>query len=60
MKKKVCTECKIIVEADACPLCKKTQFSTNWKGRIYVLDPEKSEIAKKVNHTAKGEYAIKV
>jgi len=59
-KKKVCKQCRIFVDGDACPICKNANFSTNWKGRLAVLDPEKSEIAKKVGLKQKGEYAIKV
>jgi DNA-directed RNA polymerase subunit E" len=59
MKKKVCKQCKLFVDGDQCPICKGSQFTTNWKGRIAVLDPIKSEIAKKVSITAQGEYAIK-
>lgn len=58
-KKKVCKSCKIFVDGQECPICKGQSFSTNWQGRVYVLDPEKSEIAKKAGMKAKGEYAIK-
>lgn len=34
--------------------------TTNWKGRIYVANPEKSDIAKAMGLEEKGEYAIKV
>ncbi|MCC7574321.1 DNA-directed RNA polymerase subunit E'' [Candidatus Woesearchaeota archaeon] len=34
--------------------------STNWQGRIYVVNPEKSEIAKIMGLEEQGEYAIKV
>ena len=59
MARKVCKKCKIFVEKDKCPLCKKNQFQTNWKGRINILDAEKSEIAQKLEIKVKGEYAIK-
>ena len=59
-KKKVCKKCKIFVEGSECPICKGTQFSTNWQGRLYMVDPNKSQIAKKIDIKAKGEYAIKV
>jgi DNA-directed RNA polymerase subunit E" len=59
-KKKVCKSCKIFVEGSECPLCKGTQFSTNWQGRLYIVDPKKSQIAKRIGIEAKGEYAIKV
>ncbi len=58
--KKVCKKCKVFVEGNVCPLCNGNQFADNWKGRIYVIDPNKSEIAKKIGLNAKGEYAIKV
>jgi DNA-directed RNA polymerase subunit E" len=59
-KKKVCKKCKIFVEGAECPICKGNQFSTSFQGRLYVMDADKSEIAKKIGITAKGEYAIKV
>lgn len=60
MKKKACKKCKILVEGEECPLCKGNQFVTNWKGRIHIIDANKSEIAKKIDIKSKGEYAIKV
>lgn len=60
MKKKVCKKCKIFVDGEVCPICKKNSFSTNWQGRLYFLDTSKSTIAKKINVELKGEYAIKV
>ncbi|MBI2135989.1 DNA-directed RNA polymerase subunit E'' [Candidatus Woesearchaeota archaeon] len=59
MKKKVCKRCRIFVEGAECPVCKSTTFSTNWQGRITILDINKSEIAKKIGLEVKGEYAIK-
>ena len=59
-KKKACKSCKSFVEGNTCPLCKSTQFVTNWKGRIFILDAEKSEIAKRIEIKQNGEYAIKV
>ncbi len=50
----------MFVEGDVCPSCKGNTFSTNWQGRLHVLDANKSEIAKKIGITLKGEYAIKV
>ena len=60
MKKKVCRNCKLFVDGDTCPICKGNQFSNNWQGRIYILNPNKSEIGKKIGINIKGEYAIKV
>jgi DNA-directed RNA polymerase subunit E" len=60
MKKKACRKCKIFVDGDVCPICKKDSFSNNWQGRIYFLDPRKSSIAHEMDVEIKGEYAIKV
>ena len=38
----------------------KSDFTPSWKGRVYVLDPEQSIIAKKMGIKKSGEYAIKV
>ena len=59
MRKKVCKKCKLFVDGNECPLCKGNQFSTNWQGRLQILDANKSAIANKVGIQAKGEYAIK-
>jgi len=58
--KKVCKKCRLFVEGTTCPLCKGNEFTESWKGRIYIADPNNSEIAKKINITAKGEYALKI
>jgi DNA-directed RNA polymerase subunit E" len=60
MKKKVCKSCKIFVEGNECPICKSQNFSTTWLGRMFIIDADKSEIAKKIGTAQKGEYAIKV
>ncbi|MFH1511017.1 MAG: transcription elongation factor subunit Spt4 [Candidatus Woesearchaeota archaeon] len=59
-KKKVCKKCKMFVEGSECFNCKGNQFSNSWQGRLFVIEPEKSEIAKKIGIETKGEYAIKV
>jgi len=60
MVKKVCRKCKIFVEGNTCPLCNGTDFSDNWKGRINIIDANKSEIAQKLDIKVKGEYAIRI
>ena len=59
-KKKACKRCKLFVDGDECPNCKIEQFTLNWKGRITIIDHEKSEIAQKIGITLDGEYATKV
>jgi DNA-directed RNA polymerase subunit E" len=58
-KKKCCKRCKIFVDGGECPVCKGSTFSTNWQGRIFIVDPAKSAIAKKIGVEIKGEYALK-
>ena len=60
MKKKACKRDRLLFEEEECPLCKGNQIATSWKGRLYVLDTAKSEIAKKIGISHEGEYAIKV
>lgn len=38
----------------------KDQFTPNWKGRVIILNPEKSQIAKIMGIETKGEFAVKV
>ncbi|MFH1972513.1 MAG: transcription elongation factor subunit Spt4 [archaeon] len=58
--RKVCKTCKIFVAGQQCPICHNSNFSESWKGRIFIADANKSEIAKKLGINVKGEYAIKV
>ena len=60
MTKKACRNCKYITEANKCPACGHDQFSESWKGKLAILNPEKSEIAKKLGIKIKGEYAVKI
>lgn len=57
---KACKKCKTLFEGDICPNCQSNQYSDNHKGRIVMLNPEQSEIAKKLNIKKKGEYALKI
>lgn len=60
MVKKVCKKCKLFVTGGKCPLCQGSDFTETWKGKVIILDPERSEIAKRLNIKSKGEYAIKI
>lgn len=60
MKKKVCRNCHRIVEKDVCPTCKTSSFSEDWSGYVIIIDPSNSEIAKKLNITEPGRYALRV
>ncbi len=59
-KEKACRQCKTIYEGTKCPKCGSVEFSDTFKGKIAVLDPENSEIAKNLNVKEKGTFAIKL
>ena len=59
MVRKDCKKCLIFVQGSECPICKENRFSTNWQGRIAIIDANKSTIAKKISINVKGEYALK-
>lgn len=58
-KSKACKICKTIHETTKCPNCDSRETIDNFKGRIIVLNPEKSEIAKNIDIKQKGTFAIK-
>ncbi len=60
MAKKACKNCKVIYEGDKCPECGSKESTVEFKGRVVILDPEKSEIAQKINIKKPGSYAIKI
>ncbi len=60
VKAKACKICNKIYETgDKCPSCGAKEHTESFKGRIYVFDPKKSEIAKKLEIKDKGNFAIK-
>lgn len=59
-KTKACKMCNIIVEVgDKCPRCGSKELTEGAKGRVVILNPEKSEVAQKLNIKEKGNFAIK-
>jgi len=58
-KQKACKICNRIYVGDKCPGCESRESTEGFHGRIVVLNPEKSEIAKKLNIKEKGSFAIK-
>jgi DNA-directed RNA polymerase subunit E" len=57
--KKACKSCKTLYEGDKCPKCASVEFTESWKGKVIILNPEKSEVAQKLKINEKGAYAIK-
>ena len=59
-KPKACKDCKTLYEGgDTCPSCGSKNSVDSWKGKLVIVNPENSEIAKKIKVTKKGTYAIK-
>ena len=59
-KPKACKICRTIVEVgDKCPNCGSKELADTFKGRVVMLNPEKSEISKKLELNEKGNFAIK-
>ena len=40
-------------------IAKGMKKSDNWKGRLIIINPDKSEIAKKVKVNEAGEYGLR-
>ena len=56
-----CKNCRLIVnEGTQCPLCQSTDLVDKFSGQVVVIDPEKSEIGKRLEVKAPGRYAIKL
>ena len=59
-KQRACKICKTIFErTEKCPNCGSKDFTDSFKGRIVIVNPEKSEIAQKLNFKQRGDFAIK-
>lgn len=59
-KEKACKECRIIYEGSKCPACGSTESTDRFKGKISVIRPEESEIAKNLGITKKGIFAARL
>lgn len=57
-----CRDCHAVMEGDAelCPVCGSTSLTEDWSGYVVISHPEKSEIAKEMQATEPGRYALKV
>ncbi len=60
MNLRACKTCHSITDqATKCPHC-GGEVSREWQGYLVVIDPEKSEIARKMGIHAAGRYALRV
>lgn len=61
MSETACRKCKFIsIDSTVCKNCGSTELTREWYGYVIILDPEKSEIAKKLGVKSSGKYALKV
>jgi len=60
-KPKACKQCRTIYEGSKCPNCgnPSSESTESWKGKVMILNPEQSEIAKQMKLSKKGTFAIK-
>jgi len=57
---RACRTCKVITDENACPMCKSTDLSDDYSGLLVILDPESSQLAKKMEIKQEGRYALKI
>lgn len=59
---KACLNCKYLVprEVEVCPSCGSKRFTDEWEGFVIIIDVENSYVAKSLNITKPGRYAIKI
>ncbi|WP_319506865.1 transcription elongation factor subunit Spt4 [uncultured Methanolobus sp.] len=60
MSEQVCRECHRIIMGQTCPICGSSNLSSDWSGMVIIIDPERSEIAKKMDVKVADKYALKV
>lgn len=60
MPQKACRQCRTIYEGRECPACGSAEFLDSYKGKIIVVNPEQSEVAKTLGLTKKGVFAIRL
>jgi DNA-directed RNA polymerase subunit E" len=59
-KTRACKKCRFIFEeGEKCPKCGSGNYTESFKGRIEIINPEKSEIAKELKLADKGIYTIR-
>lgn len=60
MAENVCKQCHRIVSGSVCQVCNSTSLTSDWSGYVVIIDPEKSQIAKRLGVNLAGKYALKV
>ena len=60
VKELACRKCRAITTGRVCPICKSSDLTADWIGILLVVNPQTSQVAKTLNITQKGKYALKV
>ena len=60
MTEKACKKCRFISKGPTCPACGGSDLTDRWTGIIYIVNPEKSEVAKRLGFKLPGKYAAKI
>ena len=57
-----CSECHLILAdgIDQCSRCPSAPVSSDWTGYVVVMNPSRSEIARRLTIDVPGNYALKV
>jgi DNA-directed RNA polymerase subunit E" len=58
-KQKACKVCNTIYDGEKCTNCDSREGTESFKGKVIVLNAEKSELAQKLKLNKAGIYAIK-
>jgi len=59
----VCRECHRVQDAsneENCDACGSSSLTEDWAGYVVIAHPERSEIAREMEVTEPGQYALKV
>ena len=58
---KACRKCHyIVLTAKECPICNNKELTEHFSGVAIIINSELSEIAKLLNITKPGSYALKI
>ncbi|RZN70660.1 MAG: DNA-directed RNA polymerase, subunit E'' [Candidatus Methanolliviera hydrocarbonicum] len=57
---KACRTCHLLLDGSTCPICHSNDLSDDWSGYVIIIDPSRSNIAKKLNIKLPGSYALRV
>ncbi len=60
MSEKACRNCRLLTRSNVCIDCKMANTTDDWTGLAIIIEPLKSEIAKKMDVDKPGRYALRV